>query len=248
MSWRNYCENPAHVIASTQQLMRAGATERELAAEYGIFAFDAGLTHLHLERNSSRLRAPGNSGRALTARNRGGIALHWSPLLDASDGSAHSVGVRDCLAQMVRCQEERMAIAAIDNALHRGLIDIDAVTDLFESLPRRFRRMRRRINGRSESGQESVLRLIVEDMGLDVQIQVVIDGVGRVDMVVAGVLVVEADSRAHHKEWDQHVRDRTRDRLLAARGYMTMRLLYRDIMFDADGVRAAIRGLLGARR
>ena len=66
-------------------------------------------------------------------------------------------------------------------------------------------------------------------------------------MVIAGVLVVEADSRAHHKEWDQHVRDRTRDRLVAAQGYMTLRLLYHDIMFDAAGVRAAIRGLLAAR-
>jgi very-short-patch-repair endonuclease len=76
------------------------------------------------------------------------------------------------------------------------------------------------------------------------EIQVSIAGVGRVDLVVEGCVVVEADSFAHHKSWEEHTRDRTRDRLLAARRYLTLRVLYHDIMFDPEGVLAAIRELV----
>jgi very-short-patch-repair endonuclease len=36
-------------------------------------------------------------------------------------------------------------------------------------------------------------------------------------------VVVEADSQEFHKEWEQHVRDRNRDLLLAERGYPSLR-------------------------
>lgn len=216
------------------------------AALHGIFVFDASTLHVHLEHGSSRMRTPLNRRRPLTSMNRDGLQLHWSPVLDPSDGTEYSVGLRDALAQIIRCQSAPCAIAALDGAMHAGLIDAEALAEIFAHVPQRFAPLRGKVNARSESGQESVLRMIVEEMGLDYEIQVSIDGVGRVDMVIAGMLVVEADSRAHHKEWEQHVRDRTRDRLLAARGYLTLRLLYRDIMYDAEGVKAAIRGLLAA--
>jgi very-short-patch-repair endonuclease len=89
-----------------------------------------------------------------------------------------------------------------------------------------------------------VLRQLILDAGLRCEIQVSIDGVGRVDFLVDGRVVVEADSQGFRKEWEQHVRDRTRDLLLAERGYLTLRVLYQHIMFEPETVVAAIRRLV----
>jgi hypothetical protein len=59
---------------------------------------------------------------------------------------------------------------------------------------------------RSEAGQETVLREMILDARLRCEIRVSIDGVGRVDLLVEGCVVVEADSQGFHKEWEQHVR------------------------------------------
>jgi hypothetical protein len=48
------------------------------------------------------------------------------------------------------------------------------------------------------AGSEPILRLLVRAAGLEFDIQVFIDGVGRVDTLIEGCLVVEADSRRHH--------------------------------------------------
>ena len=78
-------------------------------------------------------------------------------------------------------------------------------------------------------------------------LQVEIDGVGRVDLVVDGWLVVECDSRAHHRTPEAQLRDRARDRAAAARGYVTLRLLAEDILFHPEAVLAALRGALSVR-
>jgi len=161
-----------------------------------------------------------------------------------ADGSEYCVGVKDALVQIIRCQEPRFALAALDLALHERRIrprDLDAI---FARVPAAQQSLRAQINPRSEAGQESVLRQLILDAGLRCEIQVSIDGVGRVDFLVDGRVVVEADSQGFHKEWEQHVRDRTRDLLLAERGYLTLRVLYQHIMFEPETVVAAIRRLV----
>jgi very-short-patch-repair endonuclease len=64
-------------------------------------------------------------------------------------------------------------------------------------------------------------------------------------MLVAGKLVLEADSRLAHDGWEHHVEDRRRDLALAAAGYITLRPTYQHTMHNPQLVRAAILGLLG---
>jgi very-short-patch-repair endonuclease len=73
------------------------------------------------------------------------------------------------------------------------------------------------------------------------------DGIGRVDLLVDGWLVLECDSREYHNSWQQQVADRNRDLALADRGYVTLRLTAAQIMYRPDEVLAAIKGLLAAR-
>ena len=82
--------------------------------------------------------------------------------------------------------------------------------------------------------------------GLHCELQVTVPGVGRVDMIVEGILVLEADSRLAHDGWELHVRDRDRDIDLARQGYMSLRPVYNRTMHYPNDVRDAALNLLAA--
>ncbi|MBG6058572.1 very-short-patch-repair endonuclease [Cryobacterium sp. MP_M5] len=214
------------------------------ARELGIFAFDTRFTHLHVPRAASRLRGALSRHDRLNAVPRDGVAVHWWPLIEPGDGTEFCVGARDALAQLIQCQPSHFALAALDTALHEGCIFASDLEDVFGNVPAKYRALRDQIDARADAGQETVLRRLVLEAGFRCDIQVPIDGVGRVDLLVEGCVVVEADSRAHHKSWEQHIRDRTRDRVLAQLGYVTLRVLYQDIMFDPAGVISAVTSLV----
>ncbi len=148
----------------------------------------------------------------------------------------------------MQCQAPRDAIATLDSALHLRLVteaDLDAV---FAHLPRRYRVLRRLVDGRAESGPETFVRLLLRSLGVPFDCQVRIDGVGRVDFLVAGWLVIECDSRAHHAGWEAQRADRARDLRLAARGYACIRPIAADILTDAPSLRQAVLGILARLR
>jgi len=90
--------------------------------------------------------------------------------------------------------------------------------------------------------------MIVLDAGLNCEVQVVVPEVGRVDLIVEGSLVLEADSRQAHDGWEHHIRDRRRDLLLAERHYMSLRPAYQHTMFEPRLVQKSILGLLDQSR
>lgn len=83
-------------------------------------------------------------------------------------------------------------------------------------------------------------------MGIQSQIQVTIPGVGRVDGLVDGRLIWEADSRLAHDGWQLHVRDRDRDIDAARQGFVTLRPAYNRTMFATADVVDAVQRLLEA--
>lgn len=230
----------------TLEAVRIGGREACVSAarEIGFFAFDTQFTHVHIPREGSRLRSPQSRHVPLAAAPRDGIELHWWPLIDRTDGTEYCVGPRDALAQIIQCQEPHFALAALDTALHEHKIRGADLDEIFAHVPDKHGGLRSRIDARVDAGQESVLRDLFRSAGYRCDIQVHIDRVGRVDVLVEGCVVVEADSQSHHKAWEEHIRDRTRDRLLATLGYVTLRVLYQDIMFDPEGVLRAIQKLV----
>ena len=215
---------------------------------FGIFGFEGQVTHIHLPRELSRARSPHDRRHHLTRANRAGTELHWSALLEPEAGSEVSVGVVDALAQTVRCSPPHLALASIENALFLGKVDGSGIADLFAGLGSEHQLLRARIDPRSESGQETVLRTALEDAGLRSEIQVLIPGVGRVDGVVEGRLIWEADSRLAHDGWELHVRDRDRDIDAARLGYMSLRPAYNRTMHRTNEVVDAIWHLLDSTR
>lgn len=235
-----------HIVEAVRLGGRLGCISA--AAHAGVFVFDNSFTHVHVEPASSRLRAPHDRFQRLSAENQDGVVLHWSQLRNGEDATDYSIGLQDALIQILRCQEPRFAVASLDSALHQGLVLMEDIPAIFSALPHDLQWLRARIDARADAGQETVLRFILIDAGFEFEFQPTISGVGRVDTLVEGCVVVEADSRQHHDGWEAHSRDRTRDCELAMQGYMSYRALYRDIMFQPERVVSAITGLLAASR
>lgn len=211
-----------------------------------VFVLTNSRLHVHLDSRMSRMRAPHDRSQRLNRDELHGTRLHWfSPWSPAE--TATCVSIILALAHAVLCQPPRAAIASIDSALNKGLIRDEHVATIFGALPAKYRVLARLVDGRAQSGPETLVRLMLISLGCVVDLQVRFEGVGFVDIVADGWLVVECDSRQHHSSWEQQVKDYTRDLKLAQRGFSVLRLTARDIMEHPEEVLAALRGLIEAR-
>ena len=226
-----------YVPADTHpQLIRAGELGGRLdcvslLAALGVFVHTGRELHLQIERGASRLpAAPADAIR------------HWR--VSSRPSEALSADLTEAIAQAFRCQGVRAGLCTIESAWHHRLIDEEGVAAVFALLPRPYRRLRGLLDPRAESGTETIMRLMLRALGCDVAVQVRIRGVGRVDLVVDGWLIVECDSRAFHEGWAKQKDDRRRDLAAAARGYTTVRLLAEDVLYRRDVVLAHMKEVL----
>jgi very-short-patch-repair endonuclease len=170
------------------------------------------------------------------------VVAHWRRSGVLRDALA--ADLIEALAQACRCQAPRDAIATLDSAWHHGLVDEEGIAAVFVRLPQRSRALQDLLDRRSESGAETLMRLLLRSLGVHVDVQRRIDGVGRVDIVVDGWLIVECDSKAHHEGWQSQKRDRARDLAAAALGYTTVRPIAEDILYRQEEVLAVMRAIL----
>lgn len=232
-AWRGVYFSPA-MSELTQRALVAGGRSACISslAAAGIFVADVGSTHIHVQPTASRLPDAGSAFR----RHRSTLVRRPHPL------SAH-VHVIDALIQATNCQTPRAAVATLDSALFLGCIDIDDLDEIFAHVAPRRRVLRSFVDGRAESGTETLVRLIARALGFSVELQVNIPGVGRVDLLLDGWLVVEVDSEQHHAGWATQKKDRRRDLTLAARGYITLRPIAEDALHHPEVIVAALRGI-----
>jgi len=213
-----------------------------LLALMGVFVFETRALHVHMERGDSRMRAPTHRGALPPRRARNGIVLHWQRFV-AEPTKGH-VNIVDALVHAVRCQQPRHAIATLDSALNQRLIGPEQLAEIFAALPARFGALRPLLDARAQSGTETLIRLMLRRIGCAVDLQVHFAGVGNVDLVVDGWLVIECDSNAYHSSWKQQLKDRRRDLALAKQGYCVLRIAAEDILYREDEVFAALVGLI----
>jgi very-short-patch-repair endonuclease len=145
------------------------------------------------------------------------------------------------LVECLRCLRPVESLVIIDSALRRRRC---AVSDLEQRLRGpgsvRAKQVLRLADERSGSPIESVVRVQLVLAGFRVQPQALIPGVGRVDFLVEGWLVVEIDGYAYHSERAQYRNDRSRANRLTAQGFRLLRFTYEDVMFGM----AALVGLV----
>jgi very-short-patch-repair endonuclease len=197
----------------------------------GVHVLEHRALHVQITNGASRLPEPGAD-----------VVRHWR-VTDAHL-TAVAAPLVEALVQACRCQSPRDAIATLDSALHLGLVDYRDIAEVFARLPQRFGILRQLIDARAESGPETIMRLLLRSLGRHVEVQVQLDGVGRVDLIVDGWLIVECDSRAFHEGWEAQKRDRHRDIAAAGLGYTTIRPMAEDILYRRDEVLAALKDIL----
>lgn len=201
----------------------------------GIFVHRCSELHVLITPGSSRLRAL--NGRP--------SVLHWT-VGTAGAPCLHIASLVDCLAHAIRCQAPREALATLDSVAHHGLVDEAQLREVFAALPARYRPLLALVDPSAGSGPETYMRLILRAMGVAFATQVFIEGVGRVDFVVDGWLIIECDSKQFHEGWEKQVEDRQRDIAAARLGYVTVRPLAKDILAEQVSVRQALEQIIEA--
>lgn len=156
--------------------------------------------------------------------------------------------VAEALARYLRCDDGKEApVAACDAAFHAALTTTEQVAALLHG--RGAPRARARLaltSDRARSPLESLARLQLHDAGIPYVDGVIIEGVGEVDLVVHGWLVVELDGYTYHEDEVQFGLDRWRDRRLLTRGFRTMRFTRQDV--QAGVIAEEVDKVLMARR
>lgn len=147
------------------------------------------------------------------------------------------------------CQGDEVFFAAYESAWRKGLLSRSARERLRADLPQAARWLVDLARGDADSGLESLLRLRCHVLGLQLECQVRIPEIGRVDFVIAGCLILETDGKENHDEPSHRHRDLMRDAIASRLGYESLRFDYAQVVHDWPTVQAAIlAALLRARR
>jgi very-short-patch-repair endonuclease len=102
---------------------------------------------------------------------------------------------------------------------------------------------RRRVwmNEKSVHNLETISSLRLRSLGFDVEPQVYINGVGFVDLLVEGRVIVELDGRQHRDDSAQYTKDRRRDRVAQLGDDLIFRLDSTDVFARWRGAERDVR-------
>lgn len=148
--------------------------------------------------------------------------------------------VETALIHLRACAGDEAFFAAFESAWNRKLLSRAARSRIRSALPASAHWLIDLARGDAESGLESLLRLRLHLLGIRLDCQVTITGVGRVDFVIDGRLILEADGEGNHGSPQKRHRDRMRDAAASALGYETLRFDYAQIVHDWARVQPAI--------
>lgn len=275
MTWMEHLDRWGGA-ASTRQLRAVGATQRELtsavasgallrprngryaspsAARATQLAVCAGsrLSCLSAARSYGlwggsddrvHLVVPPHAGRSGSTDPH--IVRHWRRV--AEHPEIWRVSFADCLRTVVRCADSVTAVAVLDTALTSRRVSPFGLDRIFSDEPQASRRLARRARPGSDSGVESIFRQHLESRGHRIEQQLQVPGVGRVDLRVDGMLFVEVDGFAFHRDRRAFEHDRARDTALALRGMRRIRLAARQILDDPDAAVDDVESMLAVLR
>jgi len=174
-----------------------------------------------------------------------GVVKHWGDQHWPVRSLDWRTSVVDALAVFARNAEVESFVAAVDSALHLGVLRPSELPRVFAQLPARFQGARLLVNGKAEAGTESLARLRLSGLGRTIEIQVTI-GPYRVDLLIDGWLVIEIDSEEWHST--TRVDDLRKSAWLTARGYRVEHFDYQQVMHEWPTVEHAVREALAQSR
>ena len=115
------------------------------------------------------------------------------------------------LIHVFSCSGEEAFFAAFESAWRKKLLSRAARARIRDALPASARWLFALARPDADSGLESLLRLRLRMLGIRLDCQVIIDGVGKVDFVIGGRLIIEADGKENHDGETKRHKDLVRD-------------------------------------
>ena len=159
------------------------------------------------------------------------VCIHREQFVSDEERRTHVGSIGTVLERVLVCMPLKVSLPMLDAARNRGLYDVSTLT--IPPTGSRLPHLREALSlssDRARSILETVARLQLIDMGLTPQVGVWIEGVGEVDMIILGFIVIEVDGWAFHSSKEQHEKDLKRDRELLRRGFVVLRFTYDDVM------------------
>ncbi len=192
--------------------------------------------------SSAHVAVPANASGSVAGRVPRGTVLHRDTGVEA--GQRHDrPDPAMVLSHAVKCLKVGEAVAVLDAALRRGLVQRD---QLAARRPRtgwlEHERAIRLTDPGSQSIAESIARVALVLAGLSVRTQVYLAGVGYVDMLVEECVVVEVDGYAYHSSRQEFREDRRRDREITLRhGLKRLRFAFEEAVYDTPQLVQSVR-------
>lgn len=177
-------------------------------------------------------------------KDTGGARLHYSarPL-----GQGPTVSIADALDAAGACLDETWHLVAVDAALNRGLITLGEVLRFRKSSAQRRDFLLNFADARSEAPGETIARLRLVKAGYRVRPQAHVEGAGRVDLEVEGVLIVQVDGYVPHSGKPAFRRDREKSRAVIKAGRPQLSYAASDLLgYWSTDVVGEVRDALGA--
>jgi len=151
----------------------------------------------------------------------------------------------DVLLHALLCLPELESLVMVECAYNRGDIDLSYLLRHLEgSRCGKARNVVSKVDRGADSLLETLARVLFRDAGILTETQVWIDGIGRVDFLLEGFLIVEIDGLAFHLEARQFKKDRRRDNSAILQGLPVLRFFYDDVVHGPESVLAQVREVL----
>ena len=231
---------PADVIRAAR--VGGVATATTAGRALGLWTPQDDRLHVAVPLTAARLRDPDAADLPFDPS---GAVLHWGERVPPPTRVPTRVApLLLVLEHALMSLRPELAIAMIDSALHLRHVRITDLAPLQAVLPAHLAAVVARAEPRCESGLESVACYLLRVAGYSVEVQVVITGVGRVDLLVEGRLIVELDGRTWHDDPAAFARDRRRDAAAAASRYRTLRFDSAQVLHGWPSVLDAVSAAL----
>jgi len=209
----------------------------------GLWVESSPKLHVRVDPHDSRLRRPDDARRRL-AEHPADTRVHWRP---SHGGTRQLLAPFEVLTDLIECLPAERVVAAADSAIRFGLVTRRQWRDHVTDLPPNLRDRLLRVDPRSESFLESIVRFRLIELGLAPRLQVQVGDVGRVDMIIGDRLIIELDGWEFHRSREAFEEDRRRDAELTRLGYRVLHFTYAAVMNGWGIVRSVILSCLQER-
>lgn len=155
----------------------------------------------------------------------------------------------DAVVHSLRCLPELEALVIAESSVVSGKLTLRQLRQATNG-PRNAisRTIVGRINPAAESIVETVARWLLENAGYQVQIQKYLPGLGRLDLMVDGILGIEVDGREHHSSATAFSEDRRRSNFYVVNGIPTLRVTYRMVVHQPEELLQLVKRAIRAYR